>query len=219
MADRVRMQTLGLALVTLGQGVPFIHAGSELLRSKSLDRNSYNSGDWFNRLDFTYQTNNWGVGLPPARDNQGNWPIIRPLLANPALRPGAADIRAASERFRELLEIRKSSRLFRLRTAGEIEQRLTFRNTGPGQVPGLIVMELSDVPAPDLDPGAEAIIVFFNATDDQQLLTYPDLRGRHFTLHKTHRTSDDEVVEGAQFVPGQGRFRVPPRTAAVFVED
>jgi pullulanase len=219
MADRVRMQTLGLALVTLGQGVPFIHAGSELLRSKSLDRNSYNSGDWFNRLDFTFQTNNWGVGLPPARDNQGNWPIIRPLLANPALRPGAADIRAASERFRELLEIRKSSRLFRLRTAGDIEQRLTFRNTGPGQVPGLIVMELSDVPAPDLDPGAEAIIVFFNATDDQQLLTYPDLRGRHFTLHKTQRTSDDEVVEGAQFVPGQGRFRVPPRTTAVFVED
>ena len=123
MADRVRMQTLGLALVTLGEGVPFIHAGSELLRSKSLDRNSYNSGDWFNRLDFTYQTNNWGVGLPPARDNQGNWPFIRPLLANPALRPTAADIRTASDRFRELLEIRKSSRLFRLRTAAEVEQR------------------------------------------------------------------------------------------------
>ena len=51
----------------LGQGIPFFHAGDELLRSKSLDRNSYNSGDWFNKLDFTYQSNNWGVGLPPAR--------------------------------------------------------------------------------------------------------------------------------------------------------
>lgn len=39
MADRVRMQNLGLSIVMLGEGVPFIHAGAELLRSKSLDRN------------------------------------------------------------------------------------------------------------------------------------------------------------------------------------
>ena len=57
-------------MVTLSQGVPFFHAGEDLLRSKSLDRNSYNSGDWFNKLDFTSASNNWGVGLPPAGDNQ-----------------------------------------------------------------------------------------------------------------------------------------------------
>src|SRR6185503_12518588 len=68
MADRVRMQNLGMSLLAFGQGVPFFHAGVELLRSKSLDRNSYNSGDWFNKLDFTYGSNNWGVGLPPAPD-------------------------------------------------------------------------------------------------------------------------------------------------------
>lgn len=34
------------------QGIPFFHAGEELLRSKSLDCDSYNSGDWFNRCDF-----------------------------------------------------------------------------------------------------------------------------------------------------------------------
>ena len=33
------------------------------------------------------QSNNWGVGLPPARGNQSNWPVMKPLLANPALRP------------------------------------------------------------------------------------------------------------------------------------
>ena len=73
MADRVRMQNLGNSLVMLSQGVPFFQAGDDMLRSKDMDRNSYNSGDWFNRLDFTYETNNWGVGLPPA-DNQGNCP-------------------------------------------------------------------------------------------------------------------------------------------------
>ncbi len=39
------MAVLCLALITLSQGVPFIHAGDDLLRSKSLDRDSYNSGE------------------------------------------------------------------------------------------------------------------------------------------------------------------------------
>ena len=37
------------AILALGHGVPLFHAGDEVLRSKSLDRDSYNSGDWFNR--------------------------------------------------------------------------------------------------------------------------------------------------------------------------
>lgn len=41
---RARMCRLALSLVLLSQGVPFIHAGDDLLRSKSLDRDSYNSG-------------------------------------------------------------------------------------------------------------------------------------------------------------------------------
>jgi pullulanase len=81
--DRARMQTLGNSIVMFSQGVPFFQAGDDLLRSKSLDRNSYNSGDWFNRLDFTYQSNNWGVGLPPSGDNQGMWPTMQPLAGQP----------------------------------------------------------------------------------------------------------------------------------------
>lgn len=41
---RARACGLCHALVLLSQGVPFIHAGDDLLRSKSLDRDSYNSG-------------------------------------------------------------------------------------------------------------------------------------------------------------------------------
>ena len=70
MADRVRIENVGRSTILLGQGVPFIHAGGDILRSKSLDRDSYNSGDWFNRIDWTYGKNNFGVGLPPAQDQQ-----------------------------------------------------------------------------------------------------------------------------------------------------
>src|ERR1700730_2048848 len=95
LSDRVRVNNLGLALVGLAQGIPFFHAGEDILRSKSFDRNSYNSGDWFNRLDWTYQTNNFAVGLPQAGDNQGDWATMDPFLVNPALKPGFASISAA----------------------------------------------------------------------------------------------------------------------------
>ena len=180
-------QNVGLSTVLLGQGVPFIHAGSDLLRSKSLDRDSYNSGDWFNRLDFTYQDNNWGVGLPVAGKNQDNWPIMQPLLANPALLPGAEDIALTADLFQELLAIRDSSALFRLETAAEVQERVAFHNTGPDQLPGLIVMSLSDMTAVDLDPAHEFIVVLINANDEAQTFTDSDLAGMALSLHPVQR--------------------------------
>ncbi len=50
--QRTRMCMLANAMTALAQGIPFFHAADEFLRSKSLDRDSYNSGDWFNRIDW-----------------------------------------------------------------------------------------------------------------------------------------------------------------------
>ena len=44
LSDRIRSHMLAVALVAVSQGIAFFHAGDELLRSKSLDRDSYNSG-------------------------------------------------------------------------------------------------------------------------------------------------------------------------------
>ena len=41
---RIRRCWLASALVAFSQGIAFFHAGDEILRSKSLDRDSYNSG-------------------------------------------------------------------------------------------------------------------------------------------------------------------------------
>src|SRR4029453_14978076 len=65
--DRARMQVLALSLVVLSQGAGLVAMGSGGLRSKSLDRNSYNSGDWFNQIRWDGELGNgFGVGLPPA---------------------------------------------------------------------------------------------------------------------------------------------------------
>jgi pullulanase/glycogen debranching enzyme len=217
MADRVRIQNVGLSTVLLGQGVPFMHAGSDLLRSKSFDRDSYNSGDWFNKLDFTYQANNFGVGLPVASKNQENWPIMQPLLANPDLMPGSADIQFSAALYQELLQIRRSSPLFRLQTAADIQARVAFHNTGPGQLPGLIVMSLSDLVEPDLDPNCELVVSLINANDDEQTIAVPDLVGVELLLHLVQVVSEDDVVKTASFDAESGTFTVPGRTSAVFV--
>jgi pullulanase/glycogen debranching enzyme len=218
MAQRTRAQIVALSTVALGQGVAFFHAGTELLRSKSLDRNSFDSGDWFNRLFYDYASNNFGVGLPPRRDNEGKWPYMRPLLADPALRPARRDIEWTVARFAELLRIRRSSPLFRLGTAAEIQARVRFENTGPDQVPGVIVMRISDEVGADLDPALRSVTVVINAGDDAQRLALPALRDRTLRLHPVQRRSGDRVVRRAGFDARSGRLRVPPRTTAVFVE-
>lgn len=226
LAERVRMHNLGVDLVMLAQGVPFFHAGVDMLRSKSLDRNSYSSGDWFNRLDFSYQTNGWGGGLPPAGENQANWPVIRPLLANPALKPTPDDIQKAVQHFRELLRIRRSSRLFRLRTMQEVVDRLSFPaitpasptpdSAAPEISPALIVMALDNR---GLERGAkiEKILVAFNAAAAAQTFRVESLQGIAFKLHPIQAASHDPIVRTARYDRKNGIFSVPARTTAVFV--
>jgi pullulanase-type alpha-1,6-glucosidase len=220
MEDRVRAQNLGLDFTLLAQGVPFLHAGEEILRSKSMDRNSYNSGDWFNKLDWTYESNNFGVGLPPAGENEPNWPLIAPRLANPNLWPAKENIQANFTHALDLLRIRNSTPLFRLRTEADIMARLQFLNTGPDQVPGMIVMTLSDKVGslPDIDPNHEAVVVLFNASDTPQTFAVPGTAGQGFRLHPVQTNSADTTVRQAAFDPSTGTFSVPARTTAVFVQ-
>ncbi len=133
-ADRVRLHMVALSVPLFSQGVPFIHLGSDILRSKSMQRDSYDSGDWFNAVDFSYQDNNWNKGLPRADKDGDNWPLIRRIIVDPQAKPGAADIVAAKRRFLELLKIRSDSALFQLDSA-RVKRRLRFTTLAPNSSP------------------------------------------------------------------------------------
>ncbi|KAL7614345.1 hypothetical protein Lser_V15G08164 [Lactuca serriola] len=221
--ERCRINHLATSIIALSQGVPFFHCGDEILRSKSLDRDSYNSGDWFNRLDFSYNSNNWGVGLPPKEKNEKSWPIIKPRLASPSFKPHKNHILSALENFQNLLRIRYSSILFRLRTANAIQERVRFHNTGGSQVPGVIVMTIEDghegVPGlTQLDPEYAYIVVVINACPTEISFTSPVFRGKLLQLHSVQMMSTDNLVKNSNYDPSAGCFRVPSRTTAVFVE-
>ncbi|MEJ2749379.1 MAG: DUF3372 domain-containing protein, partial [Anaerolineae bacterium] len=163
-----------------------------------------------------YASNNWGAGLPPQEKNGENWPIIQPLLANGAITPTPDDILHTASHFQEMIRIRQSSPLFRLETAVSIQDRLTFYNTGPDQIPGLIVMSLSDRVGEDLDPDRDMIVVLFNVSTEEQTFTISEFAGDAFSLHPVQLESHDSVVRQARFDVESGAFVVPARTTAVF---
>jgi pullulanase-type alpha-1,6-glucosidase len=215
--DRARVQILGAAINAFSQGISYWHAGVDTLRSKSLDRNGYNSGDWFNRIDWTYSDNYFGTGLPPENENGGNWSTMAPLLRNADIKPTATEIAWTRDAFRDLLKIRASTRLFRMRTSDEIKQRLTFHNTGSDQIASVLTGHLNG----NGYTGAnfKDVLYFVNVDKTAQTLTIPAQAGKAYRLHPVHRALDaaDKRAATASYDAATGRFTVPPRTAVVFV--
>ncbi|WP_139329112.1 pullulanase-type alpha-1,6-glucosidase [Aeromonas hydrophila] len=171
-ADLVRMQGVSLATAMLGQGIPFTHAGVELLRSKSMERDSYDSGDWYNRVDYTLDDNNFDKGLPRKDKDGDNYPLIEKVLGK-HVKPSGADMATMVGFYQELAELRQSSRLLRLGSGAEVIKRVDFRNTGPDQEPGLIVMTVDDGinAGADLDPAIDGLVVMINATNAPQSIS------------------------------------------------
>ena len=140
--DRARVQMLGAAINAFSQGIAYYHAGIDTLRSKSMDRNSYNSGDWFNRLDWSYADNNFGDRRAAAGGQR------RQLGAHQA---AAGECGDQAGRRRDRLDARRLPR-----PAGDPRQldavpaahrrgheaRLAFRNTGSAQVPTVLAGHL-----------------------------------------------------------------------------
>ncbi len=216
-ATRARRQIMGMSLVTLGQGIPFYQGGDDLLRSKDMDQNSYNSGDWFNKIDWSGKTANWGIGLPIASQNESQWPIMTPLLSNPAYTPTPANIAYSKAAFNELLQIRYSSDLFHMATFEEVQKNLTFLNTGTTQTPGLIVMKL------DANGGRygayKHIVVLFNASNAAVTFTDSRLQGLALRLHPVQRSSSDPATRLSAFNSKAGTATIPALTTAVFVAE
>ncbi|MBD0837209.1 pullulanase-type alpha-1,6-glucosidase [Streptomyces sp. TRM68416] len=201
--DRARMQVLAMATATLSQGPALSQAGTDLLRSKSLDRNSYDSGDWFNAIHWNCADGNgFGRGLPIAADNQSKWPYAKPLLG--AVKVGCEQIDGASAAYRDLLRIRTTESVFSLGTADRVQSRLAFPLSGKDETPGVITMTLGD------------LVVVFNATPDTQEQRIVSLAGQGYRLHEVQASGADSIVRSSSYERVSGTFAVPGRTVAVF---
>jgi pullulanase len=209
--ERVDRQILAFGVIALSQGMPFFDSGMEILRSKSGDQNSYDSGDWFNRLDWSLQKNNWGAGLPQGTDNKSDWDFWRPRLADPNLNMGPAEIQNTYQNFLALLRLRKTSPLFRLQTADQIKARVHFLDTelGPLQPPGVLVMEIKDDASvgEKLDPNWQRLIVTVNATNEPVTFSHSSLPG----------VALDKLYGHGNFISGdEANLSLAPRSITVW---
>ncbi|MEZ7633049.1 pullulanase-type alpha-1,6-glucosidase [Pauljensenia sp. 27098_8_83] len=220
MENRVRMSLISQASVALSQSPSFWASGTEMLRSKSLDRDSFNSGDYYNAIDWTMHDNGFGHGLPVKSKNGAAWDHMRPLLENPDLKPSPEQIDTSSEIAMDFLRVRSSSRLFTLGSADLIRSKVSFPNSGEGAVDGTIVMLINDEAGAgnDVDAALDGALVVFNATDKTMTTAVDGLAGRVFKLHEAQANGSDAVVKDASFDAKTGSVTVPARTVAVFTQ-
>lgn len=228
-ADAGRAQVVGLSLVLLAQGVAFVHGADELLRSKSGDSNSFDSGDYFNRIYWDGSANNnWSVGLPPQNtgNNAANAATLGPLLISRPV-PDAATIASVAARFQEFLGVRRATDLFRLVSAADIDNCVSFPDQGQ-QVHGLIVEQILGVGCVGAtSSGLDSVLVLYNASTGAQSFSLASFANvaqgtgsGQVSLHPVQQAgSDSTLLSGWKFTPGaaSGTFTVPARTTAVFV--
>ena len=127
MADRVRMNTCAWRPLRSVRGRCSGMPAPTCCGRSRWTATPIDSGDWFNRIDWT------GVATLSARGCRRRWTTRRnghsPATAGqPGLRPGPADIAAARAAAHDLLRLRYSSPLFRLRCGGDRRAGLRFRS-------------------------------------------------------------------------------------------
>ena len=82
--ERENMQQLSLAIVLTSQGIPFLHAGTEFLRSKKGVENSYKSNDSINAIDWNLKNEHLALNNYVAA-------LIKMRREHPAFRMTTAD--------------------------------------------------------------------------------------------------------------------------------
>jgi pullulanase len=91
-ADRVAMDKLGAVILFTSQGIPFIQAGQEFLRTKGGEENSYNKPDSVNQID-------WSLKLKNAEVYHYYQGLIQIRNAHPMLRLKTKDQVLSSVKF------------------------------------------------------------------------------------------------------------------------
>ncbi|PHM25236.1 pullulanase-type alpha-1,6-glucosidase [Xenorhabdus ehlersii] len=216
LVTRVRMQALSLATVFLGQGLAFDQQGSELLRSKSFTRDSYDAGDWFNRVSYDYKDNNYDVGLP-ERDNDGkNYPLIS-RVKNQVEKPGQNELLQMMAFYQELLRLRQFSPLMTLGDGVAVKQRVDFVNVGSHQQLGLLVMTIDDgnMTSGDRDWRFDGLVVVINAAPWS--VTVNELNVEGLKLNDIQRELGEASLAAGIQITENGEVIMPAWSAAVLV--
>lgn len=171
MEEKAKMQLIGLATVLLGQGIAFDQQGTDLLRTKLFENDSYNSGDFSNLVNYSSEEGNsfHPYAFVNKEKDIDDKSVI--LWAGGVNTDVGSDVKAKmAEGYQKLATIRKNHPIIHLGTAELVNANVKFLNTGASQIPGLIVMQITR-PATGFESEAAAkLTVVLNARPTAQKL-------------------------------------------------
>ena len=105
--------------------------GSEILRSKAFTRDSYNSGDYFNQIDFTMKSSVWNKALPIG-DISG-WPFMKEVYKSGSTKLKKHHRERVLSRFLEDLRLRSDLEFLSTNDPKFIKNNVQFLNSGSRQ--------------------------------------------------------------------------------------
>ena len=167
MEEKVKMQAIGLATALLGQSPAFDQQGSDLLRTKYFQNDSYNTGDFSNKVNYDSAKGN--EFIPRALVNKdkdynddvkiSDWPVM--VEVGEYNSDVGAELKAKmTDTYKAMATIRKNNDALHLGDAELIKSNVKFLNTGADQKKGLIVMHAANKPS---GKGAKDVVVMLNA--------------------------------------------------------
>lgn len=159
MEEKAQMQGIALASVILGQSPIFDQQGSDLLRTKFFQNDSYNTGDFGNGVN--YNTAEGNGFIPKALINydkdKDDWNAIVEVGAYNS-DPGASTKAKMVDTYKKLAKIRAENAILHFGDAEKIKQNVKFLNVGTNQIPGVIAMKVTNP-----DDAQKALYVVLNA--------------------------------------------------------
>lgn len=173
--ERVRRQQLALSFILFSQGIPFIEGGTEILRSKNGDVDSYDSGDYYNALNLNLQSNNWNRALPPEWKNGEEWNFWSSRIADGSINPQPQDITQTLKLFKVMLEIRKHYDAFSMDSLASIQERLLFLDENFNTDPELLPMSLNL-------KDSRKILVIWNTSRSEKIWHHPVLNSSKWQI-------------------------------------
>jgi pullulanase len=179
--DRVKMNLLSASIILTSQGIPFIQAGEEFLRSKpknaeetEFEENSYRSSDVVNSLKWDRKT------------------IYREVF----------------DYYQGLIRFRRAHKLLRLTETAELQEKLNFLEGLEPNVVAFVLagkvdnkpMEKNHTPAPETSPlkeeMEEAICVIYNANREAKTVPIPEGEWKVFVKGKIAGNQVLEIRKG-----------------------
>jgi pullulanase/glycogen debranching enzyme len=118
---------------------------------------------------------------------------------------------------RQMLELKYSSPLFRLKSRKEIDKKLFLYNLNADGVEAFSIFDNKEH-GKAVDKNANSLLVVINANREKKQIKLPELKNKKYELIDLQKNGADEIVKSSIWDSKKAEAEIPPLSLAVFIE-